>query len=105
MRFPFGRGNGERPLIPYKSVAVDPKIVPIGEPMYIPELDGLVLPDGTVHDGCVRADDTGGHIKGNHVDFFVVTYAGFKELLEQTDGLDHITPHVQAPRCNYLRDR
>ena len=102
---PFGRGAGLRPLIPFKSVAVDPRVIPIGEPLYIPEFDGLVLPDGSIHDGCVRADDTGGHIKGNHVDFFVVSYAGFKMLLEETDGLERITPHLQAPRCSYLRDR
>ena len=41
---PFGRGNKARPLIPFKSVAIDPRLVPIGEPLYIPEFDGMVLP-------------------------------------------------------------
>jgi 3D (Asp-Asp-Asp) domain-containing protein len=103
--YPFGRGNGTRPLVPFKSVAVDPKVVPIGEPLYIPEFDGLELPDGSIHDGCVRADDTGGHIKGHHIDFFVVTYGNFKILLDETEGLGYVTPHVQAPRCEYMRDR
>jgi hypothetical protein len=101
---PFGRGAGFRPLVPFKSVAVDPKVIPIGEPLYLPEFDGLVLPDGSIHDGCVRADDTGGGIKGKKMDFFVVTYGNWRFLLEQLEYVTWITPHVSAPRCEYLRD-
>ena len=101
---PFGRGNKGRPLIPFKSVAIDPRLVPIGEPLYIPEFDGLVLPDGSIHDGCVRADDTGGGIKKRKMDFFVVTYGNFRFLLEELLNVTWITPHIQAPRCEYLRD-
>jgi hypothetical protein len=101
---PFGRGAGQRPLIPFKSVAVDPRVIPIGEPLYVPEFDGLVLPDGSIHDGCVRADDTGGGIKKRKMDFFVVTYGNFRFLLDQLLGVSWITPHVEAPRCEYLRD-
>lgn len=103
--FPFGRGAGVRPLIPFKSVAVDPRIVPLGEPLYIPEFDGLALPDGSIHDGCVRADDTGGGIKGKKLDFFVVTYGNFRVLLDALLGVQWITPEIEAPRCDYLRDR
>jgi len=103
--FPFGRGAGLRPLIPFKSVAVDPRVVPLGEPLYIPEFDGMVLPDGSIHDGCVRADDTGGGIKGRKLDFFVVTYGNFRVLLDELLGVSWITPEVEAPRCDYLRDR
>jgi 3D (Asp-Asp-Asp) domain-containing protein len=102
--FPFGRGAGLRPLIPFKSVAVDPRVIRIGEPLYIPEFDGMVLPDGSIHDGCVRADDTGGGIKGRKMDFFVVTYGNFRSLLDELLGVTWITPHVEAPRCQYLRD-
>jgi 3D (Asp-Asp-Asp) domain-containing protein len=103
--FPFGRGAGQRPLIPFKSVAVDPRVVQLGEPLYIPEFDGMVLPDGSIHDGCVRADDTGGGIKGRKLDFFVVTYGNFRMLLDALLGVSWITPQVEAPRCDYLRDR
>jgi 3D (Asp-Asp-Asp) domain-containing protein len=102
--YPFGRGAGQRPLVPFKSVAVDPRLVRIGEPLYIPEFDGMVLPDGSIHDGCVRADDTGGGIKGRKMDFFVVTYGNFRSLLDELLGVTWITPHVEAPRCQYLRD-
>jgi 3D (Asp-Asp-Asp) domain-containing protein len=101
---PFGRGAGLRPLIPFKSVAVDPHLVPIGEPIYIPEFDGLVLPDGSIHDGCVRADDTGGGIKKRKMDFFVVTYGNFRFLLDELENVTWITPHVNAPRCEDMRD-
>ena len=103
--FPFGRGAGQRPLIPFKSVAVDPRVVQLGETLYIPEFDGLALPDGSIHDGCVRADDTGGGIKGRKLDFFVVTYGNFRALLDALLGVSWITPQVEAPRCDYLRDR
>ena len=102
--FPFGRGAGQRPLVPFKSVAVDPRVIRLGEPLYIPEFDGLVLPDGSIHDGCVRADDTGGGIKGRKLDFFVVTYGNFRALLDELLGVTWITPYVEAPRCQYLRD-
>jgi len=101
---PFGRGNKGRPLIPFKSVAIDPRLVPIGEPLYIPEFDGMVLPDGSIHDGCVRADDTGGGIKKRKMDFFVVTYGNFRFLLDELESVTWITPHIQSPRCEYLRD-
>jgi 3D (Asp-Asp-Asp) domain-containing protein len=101
---PFGRGAGQRPLVPFKSVAVDPRLVPIGEPIYIPEFDGLVLPDGSIHDGCVRADDTGGGIKKRKMDFFVVTYGNFRFLLDELQNVTWITPHIEAPRCEYMRD-
>ncbi len=102
---PFGRGAGYLPLIPFKSVAIDPRLVKLGEPLYIPEFDGLVLPDGSIHDGCVRADDTGGGIKKRKMDFFVVTYGNFRFLLDQLQGVTWITPHIEAPRCEYLRER
>lgn len=101
---PFGRGAGRRPLVPFKSAAVDPRLIPIGEPLYIPEFDGLMLPNGTIHDGCVRADDTGGGIKQRKMDFFVVSYSNFRFLLRELWGVIWITPHIEHPRCQYLRD-
>lgn len=101
---PYGRGAGPRPLIPFKSVAVDPTVVAIGEPIYIPELDGVPLPDGSIHDGCVRADDTGGGIKQRKMDFFVASYGNFRFLLDQLLNVSWMTPHIESPRCEYMRD-
>ena len=102
--YPFGRGARRRTLVPFKSVAVDPRLIPLGEPLYIPEFDGMRLPDGTIHDGCVRADDTGGGIKKKKMDFFVMTYANFRFLLDELWGVIWITPQIEDPRCEYLRD-
>lgn len=53
------RGN---PLTPYKYIAVDPKVIPYGTKVYIPEFRNS--PFG----GVFIADDCGGAIKGNKID-------------------------------------
>ena len=58
------------PADPYRTVAVDPKFVKLGSKIYIPELKGTVLPDGTKHDGIFIAHDRGA-FRGAHVDIFV----------------------------------
>ena len=60
----------------------------------------MVLPDGSIHDGCVRADDTGGGIKKRKMDFFVVTYGNFRFLLEQLQdvSVDHAARRGAALR-------
>ena len=68
-------GNG-RSLLPFRTVAVDPKFVKLGSLLYIPDLDGRMMPGtppygGFRHDGCVAADDTGGNIDGHQLDLFV----------------------------------
>lgn len=49
------------------TVAVDPKVIPLGTKMYI------VSTDGNVVYGYCTAEDTGGAIKGNKVDLFYNT--------------------------------
>ena len=58
------------PAEPYRTVAVDPRFVKLGSKIYIPQLKGTVLPDGTKHDGIFVAQDRGA-FKGAHVDVFV----------------------------------
>ena len=72
----WGTAGTGRPLQPFRTVAVDPKVVPLGSLLYVPLLEGRTMPGrppwgGYVHDGCVVADDTGGHIDGNRIDLFV----------------------------------
>lgn len=71
-RFPWGRGATGKPIIPLLSVAVDPDVIPLGTPLYVPEYDGIPRdPDQrSVHDGCFIAQDRGLKVKGKHLDVF-----------------------------------
>jgi len=71
---PFGTaatGN----LVPLRTIAVDPKVIPLRRVVYIPAARGtrVWMPDGrpAVHDGYFYAGDVGGAIKGTHIDVFV----------------------------------
>lgn len=72
----WGTSGSGRPLQPFRTVAVDPKLIKLGSLLYVPLLEGRTMPGrspwgGFVHDGCVVADDTGGGIKGEQLDLFV----------------------------------
>lgn len=70
----YGLGVQNYKLVPYRTIAVDKNTIPYGSVIYIPAAKGatITLPDGTsvVHDGYFFAADTGGAIKGNHIDTF-----------------------------------
>ncbi|HEY1816241.1 MAG TPA: 3D domain-containing protein [Kofleriaceae bacterium] len=81
----WGTAGTNHPLQPFRTVAVDPKVVKLGSLLYVPLLEGRTMPGrppwgGFVHDGCVVADDTGGHIDGNRLDLFVGRKAYFLGL-------------------------
>ena len=78
----WGTAGSGRALQPFRTVAVDPKVVKLGSLLYLPLLEGRRMPGrepwgGYIHDGCVVADDTGGHIAGNRLDLFVGRRAYF----------------------------
>jgi 3D (Asp-Asp-Asp) domain-containing protein len=100
---PLGAGVQGRRLEPFRSIAVDPRYIPIGAPVYVPELVGIAMPDGTRHDGCLRADDMGGAIKQHKLDFFVESYFNFKFIGDALWWRMKATPHLDEPRCEYLR--
>jgi 3D (Asp-Asp-Asp) domain-containing protein len=58
------------PLIPYRTIAADSRFVKLGSTIYIPQLKGAKLPDGTIHDGRFVASDHG-HFRGAHIDVFI----------------------------------
>jgi VWFA-related protein len=66
-------------IIPWYTIAVDPKIIPYGSIVYIKRLDGINI-EGISLNGFFIAADTGGAIKGNRIDVFVG--AGEKALKE-----------------------
>lgn len=67
---PYGYGFEDIPLIPFRSAAVDPTVIPIGSKLYIPAAKGAALPDGTVHDGYFHAIDIGSAITDRKIDIF-----------------------------------
>lgn len=70
----WGQGVRNYSLIPYRTIAVDPKVIPYGTVIFIKDAVGkeITLSDGTTftHDGYFFAGDTGGAIKNKHIDVF-----------------------------------
>ncbi|MCC6552257.1 MAG: hypothetical protein IT372_04445 [Polyangiaceae bacterium] len=102
-RFPHGRGAMGRPITPLRTVAVDSDVIPLGTPLFIPELVGLPLPDGTPHDGCFVAEDRGIKVVGRQVDIFTgdpADTARFNALYPSNRGV-HVIP--RDPRCTARR--
>ncbi len=69
----FGLGVRNYKLVPYRTIAVDQKMIPYGTVLFIPKAKGVKLPDGSIHDGYFFAGDTGSKIKGKHIDVFIGT--------------------------------
>ena len=76
---PYGLGDSTDSVMsyktmcidPYRSVAADLSIYRLGDVIYMPDLVGVVLPNGLVHDGYLIVRDSGGSIKGvGRFDFF-----------------------------------
>ena len=76
-RCAFGEGTRkDLCLLPYHSLAADNKVHKIGDVIYIPKADGIVLPDGSIHEGFFIVRDTGGAftgVGGQRVDMFTGT--------------------------------
>lgn len=99
--FPWGRGATGRPITPLLTVAVDPSVIELGTPLYIPEYDGIPREEGGMapHNGCFLAQDRGIRVKGNHIDVFTGlerTTALWNRLVPSNKG---VTVIVGAPRC------
>lgn len=83
-RYPWGSGHAAA-LEPLRSIAVDPTVIPWGSRVHIREFDGLQVPaiggvGGFTHDGWFRAEDSGGAIRGDHVDIFAGPTAMYRWL-------------------------
>jgi 3D (Asp-Asp-Asp) domain-containing protein len=70
-----GGGAGARdslgcPVVAMRTAASDPRVAPKRSIVFIPETVGMALPDGGAHDGYWYISDTGGGVKGSHIDLF-----------------------------------
>ena len=82
-RFPHGRGAAGTSIVPFRTIAVDVSVVPLGTVVFIPEYQGLRRLDGSAHDGCFIAEDRGLKVVGRHVDVFT----GSEEERPRTEAL------------------
>lgn len=93
-RFGFGAGKSTC-LDPFHSVAADLSIYKLGQVIYIPNVVGLALPDGTKHDGYFVVRDAGGAIKGyGRFDFFT-GFFGRAQNPFVSIGLSDKDTHIQ----------
>ncbi|MBI3268978.1 MAG: hypothetical protein HYZ53_08145 [Planctomycetes bacterium] len=68
---PYGLGAQGIHLVPFRSVAVDRSVVRLGTRLYVPAARGILLPDGSRHDGIFEAHDVGSAIRGRRIDVFI----------------------------------
>ena len=71
---PYGEGVLAMNLVPFRTIAVDRSVIPIGSVIFIPSARGktITLPSGETvkHDGYFYAADVGSGIQNNHIDVF-----------------------------------
>ncbi|ORE05314.1 hypothetical protein BCV72DRAFT_141957 [Rhizopus microsporus var. microsporus] len=94
---PYGLGgDDDNSLVPWVSVASND--VDVGTKLYVKELDGVKLPDGKTHNGCVRVDDEGWSFGGCQLDFFTLQFTAYQKL-------EHKLPNkvtVEKKNCKIL---
>ncbi|MEZ4410893.1 MAG: 3D domain-containing protein [Polyangiales bacterium] len=101
--YPFGVGVQGWALVPWRSLAVDSRYVPLGSTVEIPELVGMTLPDGSRHDGCFVAVDGGGAILGHHLDLFLPGTAEHSRLAREAWLPRSVSVVLDSPRCESAR--
>lgn len=76
---PYGLGSTDSiSLHPWTSVASND--IKKGTILYIKEIDGIKLPNGMTHNGCVRVDDEGWSLNSCQLDWFVLMYETYAEI-------------------------
>ncbi|RUP23264.1 hypothetical protein BC936DRAFT_139022 [Jimgerdemannia flammicorona] len=100
---PYGVGYDTNiPLIPFVSIATND--MSHGQKVYVKELDGKKLPNGRIHNGCLRKDDDSWSFGSCHIDWFVLSYDNYvvfntlekvHATIQDCEILDYITPSVK----------
>lgn len=101
-RFPHGRGATGGAITPFRSVAVDASLVPLGTVLFIPAYQGLRRPDGTTHDGCFVAEDRGLKVVGRHVDVFTGSEEGTVSWNRAVPSNEGVQVVLDAAACRHL---
>lgn len=84
---PWGYDAQGQALVPWRSLAADPTVIPSGSDVYIKEFDGITVPSGLVHDGWFKAVDTSHSFSGFQVDIFTATYPHYQAINTQLNEL------------------
>jgi len=93
-QFPYGQGSSGAALNPFVSVAAND--LAQGTKLFVSELKNWKLPNGQIHNGCVRVDDEGADFSC-HIDWFVVSYPNEVKLSNLPEQAT-----VQVKNCQIL---
>jgi 3D (Asp-Asp-Asp) domain-containing protein len=107
---PMGCGTRRAPLMPFRTIAVDPAVIPMGRVIFVPQLRGLEFTlDGKAftHDGYLIAGDRGGAVEGRHIDVFTTEDTPLEELFSgsSTDTFDAYPVASSDPMAQALKGR
>jgi len=99
MDAPWGLGSNDNPLIPWRSAAIND--IPFGTCIYVEELDGKLLPDGTAHDGCMRVDDESWSFGSKQIDFMAGLETDYETMMTAgwPNDPDQVTIYRNSSRC------
>ncbi|MEK2688399.1 3D domain-containing protein [Bdellovibrio sp. GT3] len=96
----YGYGVRTVCLDPFHTLAADLSIYKLGEVIYVPSVIGLILPDGTLHDGYFIIRDKGAGIMGRgRFDF----YSGFMPWYDKTNPFNKIGLADKNTEVPYIR--
>ena len=70
-------------VVPMRTIAVDPRVIPKRTVIFIKETAGLTMPNGVTHDGYWYASDVGGAIKGQRIDLYTGRNAASMKPMQQ----------------------
>lgn len=81
-------------LLPYHTIAADNKVHKVNDILFVPAAKGILLPDGTRHEGFFIVRDTGGAFTGigsKRVDMFTGVDPDYKNAFQKA-GFHHKRP-------------
>ncbi len=102
-KFPSGRGSLGTAIVPLRTVAVDPALVPLGSVVFIPEYEGMSRADGSKHDGCFVAEDRGSKVVGRHIDVFTGDPSMTRTWNLAMPSNEGVHVEIDAARCAFLK--
>ncbi len=90
----YGLGVDYLCLLPYHTIAADLSEHKVNDIIFVPRTKGLILPDGSTHNGIFVVRDTGGAFRGigpQRVDFFIANESDSSNVFKRA-GFHHKKP-------------